>query len=85
MPLDNGFMRYSIDVTGYEKYPSLALTIQSDAHLRYTFPQDFHLPDWPIELSVDNIQFTPEPASLVMMVSMALPLVLRRRKGLTDR
>lgn len=69
----NGFMRYTIDISAAAGLEGIVLSICGGGDSAV-------LPADPVEFSVDNLQFIPEPATLAFLGGSFILLLRRRRR-----
>jgi hypothetical protein len=72
-PAPNGFTRYTVDISGIAPFNRVSISIVAAGNA-------YAIPSGPIEFSVDNIQFLPEPGTLALLTAGGcLGLRTRRR------
>jgi hypothetical protein len=72
-PAPNGFTRYTVDISGISAFNRVSISI-------FAGGDAYAIPSGPIEFSVDNIQFLPEPGTLALLTAAGcLGLRSRRR------
>ncbi len=69
----NGFMRYTIDISAASGLENVVLSICGSGNAAVLSAD-------PVEFSVDNLQFIPEPATLAFLGGSFILLLRRRRR-----
>ena len=69
VPVGDGFVRYTLDISGAAGMDNVTLSIGGGA---------FAVPTDPVEISVDNFQIIPEPSTVALLAAGGLLLVGRR-------
>jgi len=72
-PAPNGFRRYTVDVSRFAGMGNISLDFAAGGYAD-TVPSD------PIEFSVDNLRFVPEPATLAFLTCASSLLLGTRRR-----